>query len=1029
MDSGPAAAATPADREISMKKMRFSSGTALGTAMLATVCLAATSAFSQTAAPAPATETNGEDSVKEVVVTGTLFRNAGAATASPITVLTADDLAKRGFSTVADAVQSIAANNAGTMNNNWAQNGFAKGASAPSLRGLTTGRTLTLFDGMRSAPYPLADDGVRNFVDINTIPGSIVDRVEVLQDGASSTYGADAVAGVVNVILKKQITGLHLDASGGISQHGDAGEQRLSATYGYGELGRDGFNIYVNGEFQNDAKLYLHDRSGLPGTDDQSSVCGVSNGQGSQPAGQQTCATNNVRNGIQFDGTYGGIQQTLIPFVRPYLANGSAPVPGSTFQLLNPGSGCGNLNAITLTAAQRATTAGASAPAVVCQQDLTRQYGLLNSHTRRIGANTHLTVNVGANAQAYAMFNFYETKVWNPGNPLAFPGQTAAGGTRVSVSPLLLPVFICPRGTNVACTAANGMLNPNDPFAAQGLPARLIGLYDRPTEQNTDTRTFRYSAGISGSFGVGSDWKYDFEVTHSDMALRYVAKNWINARHLLDVVADGSFNFVNYAANSEEVRNYLAPVSDNRSVSHLTHVQGTLAHPFFDLPGGQFQLAIGAAYRQEAIHNPSANPANTLDPFDRYFGLNGVGVDGSRNVKSAFYEIDAPLFEMLDLKATGRYDKYSSGQKSFSPKFETQFKPIRQIKLRGTFSKGYAIPSFNEAFGLPTTGFTTKTVSPTQPGGAAFIAAHGNDAYATGPYGFGLTSVGNPATKPEKSTQYTMGVVLEPTRWLTITADYYNIKIKDLITTPNCQTAAINQYYTNNGVTNVPGCTTTPSVPDPLFPAALPLLGSVTSSFGNADALRTSGFDFGADIHMPLTDGIRWSSAFSATYLQKLNKIFDAGAVERYAGTLGPCQITSCSGSPKWRGVWQNTFSFGKRATLTGIVNYTGRYDQSGPDDGGIPGNCLGSIGAEVVTYRDGSTPIKCSTRHFIDVDATATYRIGEKLTLYVNMLNVLNAKAPYDPAAAYGIYQFNPAWAGQGFVGRWFRVGAKVDF
>ena len=82
-----------------------------------------------------------------------------------------------------------------------------------------------------------------------------------------------------------------------------------------------------------------------------------------------------------------------------------------------------------------------------------------------------------------------------------------------------------------------------------------------------------------------------------------------------------------------------------------------------------------------------------------------------------------------------------------------------------------------------------------------------------------------------------------------------------------------------------------------------------------------------------------------------------------------------------------------------------------------------------MVTYRDGSTPIKCSTRHFIDVDATATYRIGEKLTLYVNMLNVLNAKAPYDPAAAYGIYQFNPAWAGQGFVGRWFRVGAKVDF
>jgi iron complex outermembrane recepter protein len=1009
-----------------MHKLRFLSGTMLGTAMLIGAGFSAP-AWAQAAAPAVATPS--DDAPAEVVVTGTLFRNAGAATASPLTVLSADDLAKRGINTISDALQSVSANNAGTMNNNWGQNGFAKGASAPSLRGLTAGRTLTLFDGLRSAPYPLADDGVRNFVDLNTIPSSIVDRVEVLQDGASSTYGADAVAGVVNVILKKQITGLHLDASGGLSQHGDAGEQRLSATYGYGELSKDGFNIYINGEFQNNAKLYLRDRGGQPGTDDHSGICGVSNGMGSQAAGQQTCANNGILNGIQFDGTYGGIQPTTVLFVRPYLANGSAPVTGSTYQMLNPSQGCGNLKSITLTAAQRATPAGASAPAVVCQQDLTHQYGLLNSHARRLGTNAHLTVNVGANAQAYAMFNFYENKVWNPGAaPLNLAGQTAPGGTRVSVSPLLLPVFICPRGTTVACTATNGTLNPNNPFAALGEQARIAGIYDRDTEQNVDSRTLRYSTGIKGSFGAQSDWDYDFEATHSDMTLRYVAKNWINARHLLDVIADGSFNFVDLAANSEEVRNYLAPLSDNRSVSHLTHIQGTLAHPFFTLPGGALQVAVGVAYRQEAIHNPSANPANNLDPFDRYFGLNGVGVDGSRNVKSAFYEVDAPIFDMLDLKASGRYDKYSSGQKNFSPKFEAEFRPIHQIKLRGTYSKGFAIPSFNEAFGLPTTGFTTKQITPTQPGGAAFLAAHGNDAYATTPYGLGATSVGNPATKPEKSSQYTMGIVLEPVRWLTITADYYNIKIKDLITTPNCS-AAIDQYYTNNGVTNIAGCVTTAGPADPLFPTALPLLSSITSSFGNADALKTDGFDFSADIHMPITDGIRWSSVFSATYLKKLNKVFDGGTIERYAGTLGPCEITSCSGSPKWRGIWQNTFSFGDKATFTSIVNYTGSYDQTGADDGGIPGDCLGSIGKEVVVYRDGSTPIKCRTRHFIDVDATATYRVGEKLTLYVNVLNVLNAKAPFDPAAAYGIYQFNPAWAAQGFVGRWFRVGAKVDF
>src|SRR5690606_20283641 len=114
----------------------------------------------------------------------------------------------------------------------------------------TVQSTLTIFDGTRMAPYPLADDGHRNFVDLNVIPNSIIERIEVLRDGASSTYGADAVAGVVNVITKKQITGLHLNGSAGISERGDAAEQRFDATWGYGDLNEDGFNFYINGEYQ-----------------------------------------------------------------------------------------------------------------------------------------------------------------------------------------------------------------------------------------------------------------------------------------------------------------------------------------------------------------------------------------------------------------------------------------------------------------------------------------------------------------------------------------------------------------------------------------------------------------------------------------------------------------------------------------------------------------------------------------------------------------------------------------------------------
>ena len=111
--------------------------------------------------------------------------------------------------------------------------------------------TLSVADGLRMAPYPLADDGQRNFVDLNTIPSAIIERIEVLRDGASSTYGADAIAGVVNVITKKEIQGLKIGASMGISEEGDGTEERIDVTFGMGDLQSDGYNFYISGEYLN----------------------------------------------------------------------------------------------------------------------------------------------------------------------------------------------------------------------------------------------------------------------------------------------------------------------------------------------------------------------------------------------------------------------------------------------------------------------------------------------------------------------------------------------------------------------------------------------------------------------------------------------------------------------------------------------------------------------------------------------------------------------------------------------------------
>jgi iron complex outermembrane receptor protein len=974
----------------------------------------ATSAPAQAAPAEPAPDATPAD----VVVTGTLFRNASTTTASPLTVITSADLARRGINTAADAINSIPANNAGSMNKSWNSFNFATGATAVSLRGLTTGNTLTLFDGLRSAPYPLADDGHRNFVDLNTIPGGIIDRIEVLQDGASATYGADAVAGVVNVIVKKQITGLHLEGSAGISEYGDAGERRVAGTFGYGKLSEQGFNVYVNAEYQKNDPLFARDRKYPYNTGDLSGIC---NAPGS-------CLNNAVTNGIQGDGTIAGIGSTRVPVVRPY--DSAAGAATGDWRLLNPGAGCRDLHPITLTPAQQAglidPNTGFGAQAQQCQQDNVADYLEEQPMVERFGVTARATVNVGSNAQAYAMFNYYRTQTDSSIAPLSFAGQTAAGGTTFAFNPAILPVYVCAARVNCA-TNASRTLNPNNPFAALGQEAQVNYRYDKPRITLSDTRTYRASAGINGTFG--NDWRYAVEGTWSEVDLKITNKNFLFAQHLIDVINDGTFNFLDPSANTQAMRDYIAPTQVTDSVSRLWQTQATLSKDVFTLPGGPFSAAVGVAYRKESITNPSANPANELNPADRYYSINAVGATGSRNVKSAFFELQAPVFDMLTLNASGRYDDYSSGQKNFSPKFTAIFKPIPQIKLRGTFSKGFRIPSFNEAYGLPTTGYVTAQIDNTAgTPGAAFIAAHGGNAYATQPYSYGLTAIGNPALKPEKSTSFTAGLVLEPTHNLAFTVDYWHIKIKGLITNPDYSGVAA-AYYANNGVVNIPGLTVLPGLKDPDHPNALPLLGFIQYSFVNANSETASGLDFSGTARFPIGGSVTFTSRVDASYLIRLQKDI-GGTVQRYDGTLSPCDITSCSGAPKWRGTWTNTLDFGK-TSFTGTVNYTGGYDMASTDYGGIPGDCQFNAdnGVSAVSYGDG-TPFKCRAKRFVTVDLTGSTRIADHLTVYFNVLNILGAKPDFNPGQSYNLgYNYNVAWEGQGFTGRLFRVGAKVDF
>lgn len=399
-------------------------------------------------------------------------------------------------------------------------------------------------------------------------------------------------------------------------------------------------------------------------------------------------------------------------------------------------------------------------------------------------------------------------------------------------------------------------------------------------------------------------------------------------------------------------------------------------------------------------------------------------------MKSGFFELSAPVLQQLELLASGRYDEYSTGQSNFSPKFGFKLTPIQQVAVRGTWSQGFRIPSFNEAFGLPTTGYVTRRVDCAA--FPAFCAAHGGNAYATGQYSLGLTQTGNPQLDPEESESFTAGLVFEPLRNLSLTLDYWRIEVDNLITGVTDTSEVEAAYYANNGVVNIPGFNVVPGTPDPAFPNALPVLGFVESSFVNQNQQTVSGIDFGANLTVPV-GGVTLRSSLDVSYLSKYELKTDAGEVLSYEGTLSPCNITSCSGAPKWRGSWQNTVEFDNGLGHTAVsltAYYTSGYDTASIDFGGVKGDCLGNatIQSSTQTYVD-ETPVNCKTKETWNADLTIRHQLNDTYTIYADVLNVLDIEPEFDPSAAYSLFGFNPAWAGPNIMGRYYRIGVNVDF
>lgn len=982
--------------------------------------MGAAPAFAQTApaTPAPAPEApQADDQAADVVVTGTLLR--GEKTPTPTTIVTSAELDRRGISTTQDAIQQLSANNGPALTNSFTANGaFAAGASAVSLRGLSTNSTLVLFDGLRAAYYPLADDGSRNFVDLNTVSDDIVEKIEVVRDGASSTYGADAIAGVVNIITKKEFKGFQARGSAGVSQRGSGAEYRASVTAGFGDLKSQGFNAYISGFYYQSTAVRNSEVDAPYNTDDHRNLI-----LGGEADGNFTV------NGRNANGVLTAVSLTGGSFsVRPYDATNTTPLGNS--QLLNPICAAGTLT--TLTAADRAASAGnATAPNAVCNVDRTNTYAFISPNIQRFGVSSKVTAQVNDSIEAYAEFNFVQNKSSYTGFPATFVGvaptgiffpQFATSSNAANRAPgsviLALPVFVCPERVNCA-TSANRRLNPNNPFAAQGQVARLNGLdLGNVTYNENTTRSYRIALGANGN--ITDNISFDFGATAHHIDLRRLTDGYVRIQQLLDVVADGTYNFVNPSQTPQSVVDYLTPVNITDATSDQYQVQGSFQGSLFELPGGKVKAAVGGSIRYEAVNSPSAN-SDINGPTQRYYTLNAFGTTGNRTVYSVFGEAKLPILRILEVNASGRYDTYSSGQSAFSPKVAALFTPFRQLSIRGSWSRGFRIPAFAEANALPTTGFVSNNVSLFN---NTYLAQYGcttatfntcPNYIRTGSYG--QTTLASPNLQPEKSRSFNVGFDFTPIRNVTISLDYYNIRKTGVITQPS-NAPALTAYYTGQAIPA--GYTVIADAPDPNFPNARPRVAFVQSQLINATSYQTDGLDLTVSTKFDVF-GITWRSLFDASYILKLEQVFPDGTRERYDGTLGNFNLTSGNGTSKLHGNWQNTFEFGKDFSVTGTANYYGGYNLSATDQGTGYNDCGLS---PFVNY--------CNVSAFVTFDLNAQVKIADRFTLGITALNLFDAKPPIDPVT-YGANYYNAVQGGgsggSGILGRYFKASVTTKF
>lgn len=741
----------------------------------------------------------GADKVERIEVTGSRILRQGAIAPSPVTVISGEDLVNTGAMNIGEVLNKLPAlATTYSLANSGRFIGTA-GISLLDLRGMGTDRTLVLVDGKRH----VASSPGTSSVDTNTIPSAWIERVEIITGGASAVYGADAVTGVVNFILKKDITGLNVSAIRGFADNSGYKNEKYTFSFGQDFAGGRG-NAALSVEYNSQNSLNALDN---PWTSTSYSAFPYALVNGVRPP--------------EFADDPAYPDRITLPNAGYFeLSNaGTVGATDGSYDILGTFDGNGNLVPVrtgTITDFNAGTCAGAA-----CDFLNLRQYNEIQPKFERVNYNFKVNYDVTDELNAYFEAKYSKTEGENIGQPFF---RYWSGANRISRDNAFLDSALA------------------DVMDERGLQSvfinKMFNDIGRRIEENT-RETTRFVLGLQGA--ISDNWDMDVSFVHGKSEIEringanVIMANYANA---IDAVFDGNGNIVCrseaaradgcVAANimgdgliSQEAIDYVTTTSIGTSEIEQTVFNATFSNSsIYELPAGMIGFAAGVEYRDEksvTVEDPFAKTGATF--------FNALGeTDGGYDVSEAFFELSVPLLadvfliDSLVLDTAVRYADYSTIGDATSWKLGLDWTITPELRARFTVSEAIRAPNIDELFSGQSQSFASvkdrckvseldQLSAEGRAVRAANCAALGVPADFESNYDNATLETlqgGNPELQPEESKSITAGFVYQPD-WLegfSFTADYWKIDIDDTISSIGYQTIIDRCLDSNTGVNN-----------------------------------------------------------------------------------------------------------------------------------------------------------------------------------------------------------------------------------